>query len=95
MSAFITVGFLPHPDPLPLGEGAITTALGGNAKYFFTMPNFLPLLGERVGVRENATTNPSHARSFTDSQARPSNGRSSFGGTSLRVRRRNKFKLNH
>ena len=38
----------PHPSPLPRGEGASDE---GRAKSCAIRPNWLPLLGERAGVR--------------------------------------------
>ena len=55
---------LPHPGPLPLGEGETSSALdnpdaSGLRERQTTIP---PLPGERAGVRESATTN--HGAAF-------------------------------
>jgi signal transduction histidine kinase len=46
----------PHPNPLPQGEGATSTALDKShaLEQHHLQTTVLPLLGERVGVRENS-----------------------------------------
>jgi len=64
MKTFFVLNVRPHPDPLPRGEG---TAVGyfifcesflaaGRARFARWPGAFLPLLGERAGVREVVTT---------------------------------------